>query len=67
MLFRKIIKENLSSPHGQLAAIAAASQGVRSPFAEAFADDALEREPEVFAKKRVDARIYCGVAVAQPK
>lgn len=50
-----------------MAAIAAASQGIRSPFAKAFADDALEREPKVFAEKRVDARIYCGVAVAQPK
>lgn len=38
-----------------------------SLLAEAFTDDPFEREPEILAEQSVDARIYRGVAVAQPE
>lgn len=54
-------------PSGQLAAVAASAQRVRSLLAEAVADDLLEGEAEVLAEEGVDAGIYRGVAVAQPE
>lgn len=54
-------------PSGQLAAVAASAQRVRSLLAEAVADDLLEGEAEVLAEEGVDAGVYRGVAVAQPE
>lgn len=54
-------------PRGELAAVAASPQRIRSLLAQAVADDLLEGEAEVLAEQRVDARVYGRVAVAQPE